>query len=633
MALPTDYQTYIHASRYARFNDSLGRRETWEETVDRLISFWRKRFPNRVNPSTLEDLRSAILNLEVMPSMRTLMTAGEALDRDEVAAFNCSYTTVESIRDFDEILYILMCGTGVGFSVESKYTSKLPIVADTFHDTDTVIVVGDSKIGWASAFRELLALLWAGKVPKWDVSKVRPAGARLKTFGGRASGPDPLVALFKFSVDLLKGAAGRKLTSLECHDLVCKIADIVVVGGVRRSALISLSDLGDNDTRVCKSGQWWVENPQRALANNSAVYESKPSLSTFMQEWTSLYQSYSGERGIFSRVASQKVAAKNGRRDASYEFGTNPCSEIILRPHQFCNLSEVVIRPEDTVADLKRKVELATILGTLQSSLTNFRYLRKVWENNTKEECLLGVSLTGICDNALMNGGMGMEALCETLEALKQHAVDTNKKWATILGVNQSTAITCVKPSGTVSQLVDSASGIHPRFAHNYIRTVRADKKDPLAQFMIDQGFPCEPDAMKPDHQYVFSFPMEVSNDALVTKEVGAMEQLELWMAYQRHWCEHKPSVTIYYKDSEFLELGQYVYNLFDEISGVSFLPYSEHTYQQAPYQECSKEEYEAFKAKMPVSVDWTLAAAYDKGSDNTESMQTLACTGGACEI
>lgn len=633
MALPNDYQSYIHASRYARFSDELGRRETWEETVNRLIAFWKGRFPTKINDSTLNELRAAITGLSVMPSMRTLMTAGKALDRDEVAAFNCSYTTIESVRDFDEILYILMCGTGVGFSVESKYTNKLPVVADTFHDTDTVIVVGDSKIGWASAFRELLALLWAGKVPKWDVSKVRAAGERLKTFGGRASGPKPLVALFDFSVAMLKKAAGRQLTPLECHDLVCKIADIVVVGGVRRSALISLSDLGDSDIRVCKSGQWWVDNNQRALANNSAVYESKPSLSTFMQEWNSLYQSYSGERGIFSRVASQKQAALNGRRDASYEFGTNPCSEIILRPHQFCNLSEVVIRAGDSLADLKAKVEWATILGTLQSTLTNFRYLRKVWENNTKEECLLGVSLTGICDHDVLNGNNGLDVTREWLEEMKQVAIKTNEKWATILGVNQSTAITCVKPSGTVSQLVDSASGIHPRYAPYYIRRVRADKKDPLAQFMIDQGFPVEDDVMKPDSTYVFAFPMKVPEGALVTKEVSAQQQLNLWMVYQEAWCEHKPSVTIYYKDSEFLSLGQQVYNLFDKISGISFLPYSEHTYQQAPYTECTATEYYSALGAMPEQVDWSLAAAYDRGVDNTESMQTLACTGGACEL
>lgn len=629
--LKDQYRSFIGKSRYARWLPTERRRETWEETVDRYMDF----FGDEKMP---KEVKKTILNHEVMPSMRSLMTAGEALERDNVAGFNCSYLAINRQRAFDELMYILLCGTGVGFSCERQEVAKLPAIAESMHETDTTIVVADSKIGWASAFRELISLLYSGKLPKWDMSRVRPAGTPLKTFGGRASGPEPLDELFKYAVALFKNAVGRKLNSIEVHGLVCKIAEIVVVGGVRRSALISLSNLSDDRARHAKSGQWWVDHPEYALANNSACYTEKPDAETFLREFTSLVESKSGERGIYNRQASIVQAGKNGRRDDAHDFGTNPCSEIILRDRQFCNLSEVVVRAGDTFADLKRKVRIATILGTFQATLTNFRYLSKKWKDNTEEEALLGVSLTGIMDHFVMAGGQwekaqkgGVYTLEHTLEALKEVAIETNKEWANKLGINQSVAITCVKPSGTVSQLVDSASGIHPRYSDYYIRTVRADKKDPLAIMMKDQGFPCEDDVMKPDTTLVFSFPIKAPEKAVFRNDRSALDQLEHWLLYQRHWCEHKPSVTIYVKDEEWPEVAGWTYKHFDEMSGVSFLPHSDHSYKQAPYQEITKEEYEELLAKMPTA-NWEALSDYED-TDQTEAMQTLACTGGACEI
>ena len=624
--LPTDYQSFIHKSRYAKYFDGKGR-EHWDETVERYMN-------NVVRPvagddSYINQIRDAILGLEIMPSMRAMMTAGPALERDNTAGYNCSYLPVDDPKSFDEAMYILLCGTGVGFSVERQYVSKLPEVPTLF-DSDTTIVVKDSKEGWAKAFRQVLALLWAGEIPKWDVSKVRPAGARLKTFGGRASGPAPLVELFNFAVSTFKNAQGRKLSSIECHDLMCFIGQIVVVGGVRRSAMISLSNLSDDRMRHAKSGQWWETAAHRALANNSVSYTEKPDIETFMREWTALVESKSGERGVFNREASKKQAAKYGRRDATYDFGTNPCSEIILRPYQFCNLTECVVRATDIIEDLERKVRLATILGTIQSSYTKFPYLRKVWQKNTEEERLLGVSLTGIMDNPLMTAkNKGLE---KTLEHLRKVAVATNAEWANRLGIPVSAAITCVKPSGTVSQLVDSASGIHARHSPYYIRTVRGDNKDPLTQFMKDQGIPHEPCVFKGDSTTVFSFPQKSPDHAVTRNDMTAIEQLETWLTYQRHWCEHKPSVTISVRDHEWLEVGAFVYKYFDEMSGVSFLPHSDHTYQQAPYQDCTKSEYEELLFLMPDRIDWSKLSEYEQ-EDNTVSMQTMACSGDACEI
>ena len=622
------YQQFIHKSRYARWLPEENRRERWDETVNRYVDFWVKR--GQIDDKVALKLFNAIHNLEVMPSMRCLMTAGEALEKDNVAGFNCSYLHIDSPRSFDELMYVLMCGTGVGFSVERAFINKLPDVAETFHETDTVIVVSDSKIGWASAFRELISLLYAGKVPKWDISRVRPAGERLKTFGGRASGPEPLVDLFNFCIEVFKKAHGRKLTSIECHDIVCKIADIVVVGGVRRSALISLSNLSDQRMAKAKSGDWWRHEGHRALANNSVAYTEKPDFEAFLSEMQTLYESKAGERGIFSRVAAQKIAARNGRRDPEQDFGTNPCSEIILRSNQFCNLSEIVVRADDDLNSLKKKAEIAAIIGTLQATLTDFRYLRNVWARNTEEEALLGVSLTGIMDHRILSGAEPDE-LERYLDELKKVAVKTNKTWAKNLGINQSTAITCVKPSGTVSQLVDSASGIHPRFSEYYIRRVRSDKKDPLAVFMENKGFPVEQDVMSPSSS-VFSFPVKSPKDSTTVSQVGAMQQLELWKAYQNHWCEHKPSITVYYTDDEFLEVAQWIWDNFDLCSGISLLPVSDHVYQQAPYENIDKEQYKALVASMPKDINWEDLSNFET-QDNTTGSQELACTGGACEI
>jgi ribonucleoside-triphosphate reductase len=630
--LPTNYQKFIHLSRYARWNDEKERRETWNETVTRYFDF----FENHLNKQHGTDiskvrpsLEKAVLSLEIMPSMRALMSAGKALERDHVAGFNCSYLAVDTPRAFDETLYILMCGTGVGFSVERQYINKLPDLPEELFATDTVIRVADSKIGWSKAYKELISLLYSGQIAEWDVSRVRPHGARLKTFGGRASGPAPLEDLFRFTINIFKDAISkghRKLVSIDCHDLMCKVAEVVVVGGVRRSALISLSNLSDERMRNAKSGAWWEDNQQRALSNNSVAYTDTADMGAFMKEWWSLYESKSGERGIFNRQASEKQAAKNGRREPYKDFGTNPCSEIILRNKQFCNLTEVVIRADDTLESIRRKTKLATILGTFQATLTNFRYLSQAWHNNTTEEALLGVSFTGILDHKGMTDGS------IDLEQLKRIAVEENKKWAKKIGINQATAITCVKPSGTVSQLVDSASGIHTRHSPYYLRTIRSDKKDPLAKLMVDQGVYYEDDITKPDHTYVFYFPMKSPKDALTRADITAIEHLELWKYYQDNWCEHKPSVTISVKDSEWLEVGAWVYKNFDSVSGISFLPYTDHSYQQAPYQEITAKEYQEWLKKTTDTVDWSKLPEYET-EDMTENTKELACSAGTCEI
>ena len=642
MSLPSSYQDFIHLSRYSRWLENENRRETWEETVERYFNFFEKHLKDNHNyvedKEVVEELRTAVLNLEVMPSMRALMTAGTALERENVAGYNCSFVAMNNLKSFDEILYVLMCGTGVGFSVERDFVNKLPTLAEEFSESHTTIVVQDSKLGWAKAYRELVSLLVNGQVPKWDLSKVRPAGARLKTFGGRASGPEPLEDLFRFTVDSFSKAAGRKLNSIEVHDIVCKIAEIVVVGGVRRSALISLSSLTDERMRDAKTGQWWDANPQRALANNSVAYKERPEIGTFMDEWVSLYKSKSGERGMFNRKAAvdQVASVQELRgddhvgRNANYEFGTNPCSEIILRDKEFCNLSEVVIRVDDDKESLMRKVRLASILGTWQSTLTNFKYLSSVWKKNCEEERLLGVSLTGIMDCPLTNGET--LGLAELLTDLRVEAVDVNKQFAEKIGINQSASVTCVKPSGTVSQLVDAASGIHARHSPYYIRTVRADIKDPLCKFMVDKGFPAEPCVMKPDHTMVFSFPIKSPENATCRSDMTALEQLEMWRTYQNYWCEHKPSVTITVKEDEWMEVGSWVWKYFDQVSGISFLPHSDHSYRQAPYQDCDEETYINLLSEMPVGVDWSELASYEE-TDNTSGTQTFACSGDSCEV
>lgn len=624
--LPTQLQQYIHLSRYARWLEDEKRRETWEETVDRYASFFKGRFLDIYPQQRIAD---AIKHLDVMPSMRALMTAGPALDKDEVAGFNCSFVAVDHVRSFDEILYILMCGTGVGFSVERQHIANLPTISETMHPCDATIVVPDSKVGWASSFRQLLSLLYNGQIPTWDVSKIRPAGAKLKTFGGRASGPRPLEDLFAFTVEMFTKAAGRKLNSVECHDLVCKIADIVVVGGVRRSALISLSNLSDDRMRVAKSGQWWVDNGQRALANNSAAYTEKPDMELFMEEWMALVKSKSGERGIFNRVAAKKKVQESGRRNPNFDFGTNPCGEIILRPNGFCNLTEVVVRAGDTLDQLMDKVEIATIMGTFQSTLTNYRYIRSIWKKNAEEERLLGVSLTGIMDHEILN--KANQTTADWLSLLRAHAVKVNAEWAEKLGIPASAAITTVKPSGTVSQLVDSASGIHPRYSNYYIRTVRADKKDPLAKFMRTAGFYVEDCVMKPDSTDIFSFPVKAPAHATFRNDLTAIQQLEHYLVVKNNWCEHNPSITVYVRDNEWLAVGDWVYNHFDDIGGVSFLPHTDHVYRQAPYTECTKETYELLADSMP-KVSWDGLRDIEK-EDSTTGNKELACTAGVCEL
>jgi len=630
------YENFIALSRYARWIPEENRRETWGETVDRYFSFMLSHlesfnyFPDK---QLVSELKEAVYDRNVMPSMRAVMTAGAALDRDHVAGYNCSFVPVDSPRSFDETMYILMCGTGVGFSVEYKYVNKLPAVPELFEKSTTVIVVEDSKTGWAKGYRELLAMLWAGQVPAIDVSKLRPAGARLKTMGGRSSGPQPLINLFDFTIAKFKAAAGRQLKPIEAHDIMCKIGEVVVVGGVRRSAMISLSNINDIEMAAAKSGNWWEHNTQRALSNNSVAYSRKPPMEQFIAEWKNLYDSKSGERGIYNVAAAQKQAARWGRRDPEIHYGTNPCSEIILRPYQFCNLSEVVIREDDTLAEIEDKVRLATILGTWQSTLTDFKYLRKIWKDNTEEERLLGVSITGQFGHKFMSGQEGLDKLGAFLSELRDLAREVNKEESNRVGINESAAITCVKPSGTVSQLTGVSSGMHPWHSPYYRGTVRGDKKDPLSTFLKEVGIPVEDDFMKPDQTYVFSFPVKAPEGAIVRDDLTALDHLNTWLAYQREWCEHKPSITVSVKEDEWMEVGAWVYHYFDEVSGISFLPHSDHSYKQAPYQEITKEEYQNLVLKMPKNIRWEDLSFYET-EDGTSGVQTLACTSdGNCEI
>jgi ribonucleoside-diphosphate reductase alpha chain len=631
------YENFIALSRYAKWVEAEGRRETWGETVDRYFSFMTNHLAQNhnyiPNEKIVAELKEFVFERNVMPSMRSVMTSGAALERDNVAGYNCAFLPVDSPRSFDETMYVLMCGTGVGFSVEYKYINKLPAVPEKLEKSDTVIVVEDSKQGWAKAYRELLALLWTGHIPAIDVSKVRPAGARLKTMGGRSSGPQPLVNLFDFTIAKFKNATGRNLKPIECHDIMCKIGEVVVVGGVRRSAMISLSNINDIEMAQAKSGNWWEQSPQRALSNNSVAYSRKPEMEQFIAEWKSLYDSKSGERGIYNVAAAQAQAAKFGRRDPEIHYGTNPCSEIILRPYQFCNLSEVVLRENDTKKQIERKVELATILGTWQSTLTDFKYLRKIWKDNTEEERLLGVSLTGQFGHKFMSGKEDLVSLEAFLMTLRDKAREVNREESGKIGIPESAAITCVKPSGTVSQLVGVSSGMHPWHSPYYIRTVRGSKGDPISTFLKEVGIPVEDDVMKPNETYVFSFPVKAPEGAIVRNDLTAIDHLNIWLVYQRAWCEHKPSITVSVKEDEWMEVGAWVYKNFDEVSGISFLPHSEHTYKQAPYQEISKEEYEALAAQMPKNIRWEDLSFYET-EDGTSTNATLACSSdGNCEL
>lgn len=633
MSLPTDFQRFIHTSKYARWSDELGRRETWEETVDRYINFMCDvQLPGKIPADVRKELRDSILNLEVMPSMRCLMTAGPALARDPSAGYNCSGLVIDSVEAFDEMLYLLMVGSGVGFSVERQFIVKLPLIPGEIRKSKTVIKVEDSRIGWANALRELMMMLYAGRIPEWDLSELRPAGAKLKVFGGRSSGPGPLDSLFKFTVSTFKGATGRRLTSIECHDICCKIAEVVVSGGMRRSATISLSNPSDDRMRYAKSGQWYDTAPWRAMANNSAVYTEKPDMTVWFREWLALYESKSGERGIINRESIKSHITKLGRRDPNHDFIVNPCSEIGLRPSQNCNLTEALVREDDDVESLKRKLRLATILGTMQASLTNFRYLRPIWKQNAEEEALLGVSLSGIMDNQLMAGKKGRALLNSTLVQLRDYVIEVNKEWAPIVGVNPSVATTCVKPSGTVSSLANTAAGIHPRFSEYYIRTVRGSLTDPVTKLLMAEGVPYEPDVTKPDVQVVFSFPIKAPEGCITVDDVSALDQLELWKSYRQSWCEHQPSITVYVKEDEWMRVGSWVYDHFDIVGGLSFLPKSNHVYTQAPYQDISKSQYEEALAKMPANINWVRLAEFEK-EDATTSAKEYACSGGACEL
>ena len=635
-SIENPYENFIALSRYARWLENENRRETWSETVDRYFNFMLGQLKEKhnyiPNDKLVEELKDAVFNRNVMPSMRSVMTAGVALERENVSGYNCAFMPVDSARSFDEAMYILMCGTGVGFSVEYKYINKLPPLPEKLEKSSTTVIVGDSKEGWAKAYRELLGLLWAGQIPQIDVSKVRPSGARLKTMGGRSSGPQPLINLFDFTIQIFKGALGRSLKPIEAHDIMCKIGEVVVVGGVRRSAMISLSNINDIEMAQAKAGNWWESNSQRALSNNSVAYSRKPEMAQFIAEWKSLYDSKSGERGIYNVAAAQKQAAKFGRRSPDIHYGTNPCSEIILRPYQFCNLSEVVLREKDTIADVTNKVRLASILGTWQSTLTDFNYIRKIWKDNTEEERLLGVSLTGQFGHKFFSGQEGLDELSGVLSNLRQWAVDINIEEAAKIGIPASAAVTCVKPSGTVSQLVGVSSGMHAWHSDYYIRTVRGDKKDPITQFLKDTGIPSEDDVMKPNDTTVFSFPVKAPDYAITRDKLTAIQQLEVWLVYQRDWCEHKPSITVSVKEDEWMEVGAWVYKYFDEVSGISFLPYSEHTYVQAPYQEVTKDQYEEMLAKMPKTIDWTALSLYEL-EDTTTGTQAFACVASECEI
>ena len=634
--IDTPYENFIALSRYARWLENENRREVWGETVDRYFNFMQGQLRDKhgyvADDALVAELKEAVYNRNVMPSMRSVMTAGPALDRENVSGYNCAFLPVDNAKSFDEAMYILMCGTGVGFSVEYKYINKLPALPETLEKSNTTIIVGDSKEGWAKAYRELLGLLWAGQIPQIDISKVRPSGARLKTMGGRSSGPQPLINLFDFTIQIFKNALGRQLKPIEAHDIMCKIGEVVVVGGVRRSAMISLSNINDIEMAQAKAGNWWESNTQRALSNNSVAYSRKPEMQQFIAEWKSLYDSKSGERGIYNVAAAQAQAAKYGRRSAEIHYGTNPCSEIILRPYQFCNLSEVVLREDDTPETVAQKVRLASILGTWQSTLTDFKYIRKIWKDNTEEERLLGVSLTGQFGNKFFSGQEGLDKLGAVLDGLRQYAVDINVEEAAKIGIPASAAVTCVKPSGTVSQLVGVSSGMHAWHSDYYIRTVRGDKKDPITQFLKDSGIPAEDDVMKPNDTYVFSFPVKAPKNAITRDKLNAIQQLEIWLTYQRHWCEHKPSVTISVKEEEWMEVGAWVYKHFDECSGISFLPYSDHTYVQAPYQEIDEAAYLELASKMPKSINWEALSLYEL-EDTTTGTQALACVSGECEI
>ncbi|MDA0320449.1 MAG: recombinase [Proteobacteria bacterium] len=619
-------EEYVYISKYSKFLHDQNRRETWAETVKRYKA---NVLDRHLSNEMAEIIARAILNLEVVPSMRMLATAGPALDRDNVCGYNCAYKAITQPRDFSDALFILSSGTGMGYSVEKKYISQLPKVPSSVKMDEVSFTVQDSREGWQEAVQFAMEEGFLGNIYEYDLSLLRPEGAILKTFGGRSSGPEPLRKTLNYINDLFKKAAGRQLTSLECHDLMCMIASCIVAGGVRRSAMISLGDIDDVEMRNAKNWSLGAFPEERHSANNSYVTNGTPSKEEFEAEWSAMVAGKSGERGIFNRASAKAQAEKFGRKVA--DFGCNPCSEILLVDDgQFCNLSEVIIRADDDFYDLKRKVELATIIGTVQSTFTHFPALPKNWTDNCEEERLLGVSMTGIMDNPLTNGVLA--GLPGRLNELRNFAIDTNKKWAEKLGISAAASVTCVKPSGSVSALTGTASGIHSRWSDYYIRRTIQSNADPLTQLMIDEGIPHEPSATKPDLETVFSFPIASPLGAVTNGTRSAIEQMEMWLTYQRNWTTHKVSATISVKSDEWDDLAKFVYDHFDEIAGVSFLPYDDHAYVQAPYEQISAEKYEELNLAFPISVNWSRLPEFEI-EDTTKASQELACTGGACEI
>ena len=621
---------FIYYRTYSRWIDDEGRRETWVETVDRYINFMRENLGKRLSDKEYSEVRQAILSHEAMPSMRLLQFAGKAARTTNVCAYNCSFIAPTKLEDFAEIMYISMCGTGAGFSVESQYIQQLPVIKRQSGKLRHVHVIDDSKEGWCDALTLGLKTWYAGEDVQFDYSRLRPAGARLKTMGGKSSGPDPLRELLTFARATVLKRQGRRLTNLDAHDIICKIGEIVVAGGVRRSALISLSDLDDVEMRDAKKGQFYITEPQRSLANNSAVYNEKPGAEEFMREWLALMESHSGERGIFNRGGLRETFPE--RRTKMLEeridtIGTNPCGEILLQPKQFCNLSEIVARAEDTPGSLMRKMKIATLLGTYQSTLTNFPYLSREWKEHCEEERLLGVSITGQWDSPAVRKP-------EMLKKLRDAAVVYNREYAKRFTVSPSTCITCTKPSGTLSQMVDCASGMHPRHAPYYIRRVRIASTDALFQMLRDQGVPYHPEVgqnMETATTFVIDFPVKAPDAAIFRDQVPALELLEYWKDVKENYTEHNPSVTISVGDDEWLKTGNWVYENWKIVGGLSFLPRSNHVYKLAPYEEIDEKAYHELLERF-AHVDFSKIVTYER-EDGTENKRELACASGTCEV
>lgn len=623
------YAEFIFYQMYSRWIDKLGRRETWIETVDRFMDFMKANMGDKLSIQEYRDIRLGILNQDICPSMRLFWSAGEPCRKSNVWAYNCSYIAPTKLQDFGEIMYILMCGAGLGFAVESENVQQLPQIKKQIGGKLKTHVVKDSKEGWADAFVLALNTWFSGKDIEFDYSKVRPAGARLKTAGGRASGPQPLINLMNFTKEKILAKQGRRLSNIDVHDIVCQIGLIVVAGGVRRSALISLSELEDVEMRDAKKGQFYLTQPQRSMSNNSAIYDDKPTAEQFLDEWTALIKSKSGERGIYNRgsLAKQVPPRRWETLKNQPQPGLNPCGEINLRSKQFCNLTSIVVRGNDTEESLRRKMELATILGTYQATLTNFGYLSKDWKKNCEEECLLGVSITGYYDSELVRND-------QVLQMLRDVGVETNKKYAERFGINQSAAITCVKPHGNSSQMLDTASGMHPRYAPYYIRRVRVSRTDPMLKLAKDQGVPHFPEVGQTEDNattFVLEFPVKSPTNSVFKKEVSALELIKEWKRLKQNFTEHNPSVTISVGEDEWIKISNFIYENWDCVGGLSFLPRSNHVYKLSPYQEIDRDEYEK-RIKVLGKLDFAKLAYYEQ-QDNTIGAKELACVSGGCEI